>query len=262
MDELNVHPADRALSLPAGRHSHGLRRLAVTEAVRGSYNQAKAAIERRCGKILGKRHTTLRLTDRATQDIAAFYRHQLVLPATANTRLVLQVDGKGIVMRSEALRPATFKAHQAARRAMRTRLAPGEKPHRKRMATLACVFDATPSPRRPHDIVAPSTGRSHERAETGAEGHGAMAHRLGCPPALSSGWPIATGAIEGACRHLIGDRLDITGARWGLAGAEAILKLRALSDNGDFDEYWTHHLAREHERLYLALNQHRYQLTT
>jgi hypothetical protein len=34
--------------------------------------------------------------------------------------------------------------------------------------------------------------------------------------ALSNGWPIATGAVEGACRHLIADRLDITGARWGL----------------------------------------------
>ncbi|MEV6982547.1 hypothetical protein AB0M95_14980 [Sphaerisporangium sp. NPDC051017] len=46
--------------------------------------------------------------------------------------------------------------------------------------------------------------------------------------ALEHGRPIATGVIEGACRHLIGDRLDITGARWGLPGAEAILKLRAL----------------------------------
>jgi len=44
--------------------------------------------------------------------------------------------------------------------------------------------------------------------------------------ALAAGWPIATGVIEGACRHLIGDRLDIGGARWGLDGAEAVLTLR------------------------------------
>jgi len=55
--------------------------------------------------------------------------------------------------------------------------------------------------------------------------------------ALAAGWPIATGVIEGACRHLIGDRLDITGARWGLEGAEAILTLRAVISNGDFDDY-------------------------
>jgi hypothetical protein len=68
--------------------------------------------------------------------------------------------------------------------------------------------------------------------------------------ALAAGWPIATGVIEGACRHLIGDRLDITGARWGLDGAEAILTLRAVISNGDFEEYWRFHLAREHQRLY------------
>lgn len=70
--------------------------------------------------------------------------------------------------------------------------------------------------------------------------------------ALARGWPIATGAVEGACRHLIGDRLDITGARWGLVGAEAVLRLRALIDNGDLDAYWRYHARREHQRLYPA----------
>jgi hypothetical protein len=46
--------------------------------------------------------------------------------------------------------------------------------------------------------------------------------------ALAAGLPIATGVIEGACRHLVKDRMDITGARWGLDGAEAVLRLRAL----------------------------------
>ncbi len=60
--------------------------------------------------------------------------------------------------------------------------------------------------------------------------------------------PIATGVIEGACRHLVKDRMDITGARWGLNGAEAILKLRAITRNGDFDSYWKYHLTQEHQR--------------
>jgi hypothetical protein len=71
---------------------------------------------------------------------------------------------------------------------------------------------------------------------------------LDFPTALANGWPIATGIIEGACRHLIKDRMDITGARWGLGGAEAILKLRAIRSNNDFDEYWTYHLAKERHR--------------
>ncbi|GAA2052127.1 hypothetical protein GCM10009839_69250 [Catenulispora yoronensis] len=62
--------------------------------------------------------------------------------------------------------------------------------------------------------------------------------------------------MEGACRHLIGDRLDITGARWGLEGAEAVLTLRALIDNGDFEEYLTFHTAAEYQRNHRARYQH------
>ncbi|MDQ6745942.1 MAG: ISKra4 family transposase, partial [Actinomycetota bacterium] len=71
---------------------------------------------------------------------------------------------------------------------------------------------------------------------------------LDYPTALANGWPIATGIIEGACRHLIKDRMDITGARWGVDGAEAILKLRALRSNDDLETYWTYHLAQERRR--------------
>jgi hypothetical protein len=60
--------------------------------------------------------------------------------------------------------------------------------------------------------------------------------------ALEVGWPIATGVIEGACRHLIADRLSLSGARWGLDGAEAVLTLRAVISNGDFEEYGRFHL--------------------
>ncbi|HEX9517243.1 MAG TPA: ISKra4 family transposase, partial [Streptosporangiaceae bacterium] len=74
----------------------------------------------------------------------------------------------------------------------------------------------------------------------------------GYATALTRGWPIATGVIEGACRHTIADRMDITGARWGLDGAEAVLKLRALIANGDLDSYWDWHLSREHQRVHQA----------
>jgi hypothetical protein len=56
--------------------------------------------------------------------------------------------------------------------------------------------------------------------------------------------------IEGACRHLVKDRIDRTGARWGLSGAEAILKLRALRSNGDFDAYWAYHLTQEQQQVH------------
>lgn len=70
---------------------------------------------------------------------------------------------------------------------------------------------------------------------------------------LKAGLPIATGVIEGACRHLIKDRMDITGARWSLTGAEAVLRLRSLYISGDWHEYWRFHLQKEHQRNHLAL---------
>lgn len=69
---------------------------------------------------------------------------------------------------------------------------------------------------------------------------------------LAVGFPISSGVIEGACRHLVKDRLDLTGARWRLAGAEAILRLRALRSSKDFEEYWRFHEARELDRNHRA----------
>jgi hypothetical protein len=69
--------------------------------------------------------------------------------------------------------------------------------------------------------------------------------------ALAAGLPIATGVIEGACRYLVKDRMERTGARWSLVGAEAVLRLRALRASGDLDDYWTFHLEREHQRNHL-----------
>jgi len=65
---------------------------------------------------------------------------------------------------------------------------------------------------------------------------------------LAIGAPIATGIVEGACRHLINDRMDLTGARWRLPSAEAVLRLRSILSSGDFDEYWRFHEEAEAHR--------------
>jgi hypothetical protein len=78
--------------------------------------------------------------------------------------------------------------------------------------------------------------------------------------ALTMGWPIATGVIEGACRYLVKDRLAITGARWGLPGAEAVLLLRAVITNGDFEAYWRFHVQQEHRRTHTSRYQDQYDL--
>ena len=79
---------------------------------------------------------------------------------------------------------------------------------------------------------------------------------LGYDTFLSEGLPIASGVIEGACRHLIKDRLDRTGARWRIKSAEAVIRIRSLRSSGDFDAYWKFHrekeLQRNHSSRYAA----------
>ena len=67
---------------------------------------------------------------------------------------------------------------------------------------------------------------------------------------LRTGLPIASGVVEGACRHLVKDRLERAGMRWTIPGAEAILKMRALEICADTSEYWEYHLKQQHARLY------------
>ena len=391
----NVHPLDAELNLPEEKHSHGLRKLAAIGAARGSIEAAGAAVTRATGVKIGKRQLE-DLARRAAAHVEAFYLQRVISPAPEAWPLVLTFDGKGIVMLPDALRPATARAAASAENKLATRLSPGEKSGRKRMAELACVYDAAPVPRTPGDVISTPAQKRKKKAQAGepkgkgkprepqargkwltasvtddipaviaaafdeaerrdpqhtrewavlidgnntqieavtaeADSRGITAtividfihvleylrkaawsffdkgepaseewvadqarkildgksaqvaagirrrattygyspaeragadecaryldnkkDYLGYATALGKGWPIATGIIEGAARWLVKDRTDITGARWGLEGAEAILKLRALIASGDFDAYWRFHLRREHERIHQA----------
>lgn len=374
----NLHPADAALNLPTERHSHGLRRLAAVESTRGSFEEAAGAVARATGTQVGKRQVE-ELTAASAADIDAFYEAVQREPAHDGDVLVISADGKGIVMRPGSLRPATEAAAATATTKLEGRLSKGEKPNRKRMATVGAVYDIEPEPRTAADLLArdrdkPAPPRAKAKwltasvAEDAAEVVGRVfdeaerrdpAHErrwvalvdgnnhqidrieaeaarrkvsvtvvvdlihvleylwgaawcffaeadsaaecwvrdramavlqgnarevaagirrrataaglatqkrkkadeaaryltnkapyLDYPTALAAGWPVATGVIEGACRHLVKDRMDITGARWSVAGAEAVLKLRAVRCNGDFDAYWAWHLDQERHRTH------------
>jgi hypothetical protein len=71
---------------------------------------------------------------------------------------------------------------------------------------------------------------------------------LDYPAFLAAGWPVASGLIEGAARWIVKDRMEVTGARWGLDGAEAVLKLRALHGTGDLGDYLDYHFQQEKHR--------------
>jgi hypothetical protein len=294
--------------------------------------------------------------------------------------LVISADGKGIVMHPNSLREATRKAMEREAHKQHTRLSPGEKRNRKRMATVVSVYEVDPYPRtveqildpeqppdekrprperkrtwarveadqgtvieqafeeavrrdpdqqmrwvvladgqedllrqiaaaakrykvdivvvqdfvhvleylwkaayalhpqnaeererwvmdragailrgRAHDVAVglrraatrkPLSQSEHKPLDKAADYIDNNRQRLQYDRALANGLPIATGVIEGACRRLVKDRINITGARWGLQRAEAILKLRSLKISGDLPAYLAFHFQQERKRNY------------
>jgi hypothetical protein len=378
----DLHPMDASLNLPRERYSFGLRRFIAKEVARASFDEVVEHVNEMTGASIAKRQVQ-ELAIRAAQDFDAFYEQRDAVRDPSTDLLVLSTDGKGIAMRHEDLREATRLAAEKSRKKVETRLTPGEKKNRKRMAQVATVYSVAPFPRTAADVVHPRQdptfdtkrprprdkrvwasvekhprkvireafeealrmdpdrqrrwvvlvdgepkqlaavkaearrlavkvtilvdvvhvleylwdagralfGETNREAEkwvgdrllallTGRTG-GEVAQTirwwakrkrpdeaaqkiidttcnyladrtrtrlLGYADALRDGLPIATGVIEGACRYLVKDRMDRTGARWSLTGADAVLRLRAVRASGDFDAYWQFHLAREKER--------------
>jgi hypothetical protein len=67
---------------------------------------------------------------------------------------------------------------------------------------------------------------------------------------LAAGYPIGSGVAEGACRHLVKDRLELTGMRWTVTGAQAMLHQRAIYLNGDWEDYMSYYIQTEQTTLY------------
>jgi len=67
---------------------------------------------------------------------------------------------------------------------------------------------------------------------------------------LAAGYPIGSGVVEGACRHLVKDRMEQAGMRWRIAGAQAILSLRSIYVNEDWDAFHADRIQTEQQRLY------------
>ncbi len=70
---------------------------------------------------------------------------------------------------------------------------------------------------------------------------------------LAAGYPIGSGVAEGACRHLVKDRMEQTGMRWTVEGAQATLHNRALYLNDQWEEFLEHRVEQEQSRLYRSV---------
>ena len=138
----SVFPLDAELNLPPDKYSHGLCEVLVEEVIQGSFDEAVAHLKRAGGGSLAKRQAE-EVAVRLSQDFDAFYRQPFEVANDDGDEarlLVISADGKGIVMHPSGLREATRKAAQQTERRVQTRLSPGEKSNRKRMATVVSVY--------------------------------------------------------------------------------------------------------------------------
>lgn len=372
----SIFPQDAELNLSRDQYSDGLRRQAAFTVSEQSFDKSSSSISRNTASKVPKRQIE-NITRDLSQDFDEFYKSREIEIHDDSRFLVMTCDGKGIVMRYSDLRAATQKAAKSARQKKQTRLSKGEKRNRKRMATVASVYDIEPHVRTADSIMGikeknsqipkPANKRvwasvektslqvindmfsealrrdpnqerewivlvdgqptqlrqirqvmkkhkitativmdfihvleylwkaaycfceeSSQEAEdwvlkrtlkvlNGQASHVAAGIRRSCTKrnlslkerenadkcsdyllmkkaylrydnCLAKGYPIATGVIEGACRYLVKDRMDITGARWSLKGAEAVLKLRAIVSCNDFEEYFNFHKIQEQSR--------------
>lgn len=67
---------------------------------------------------------------------------------------------------------------------------------------------------------------------------------------FAKGYPIGSGNVEAACKHLVKDRMEKTGMRWKITGAQSVLSLRALHINDDLESYWEYYTKSENNKLY------------
>ena len=381
----SLFPLDAKLNLPPNVYSIGLQRVVGIEAAKSSFDSVSNSVSEYTGGHIPKRQIE-RIAARCSQDFDDFYSvKECSNTADLDDPLILTIDGKGIVVRTQDLREVTQKAAQSNEQKLKHRRSKGEKPNRKRIATVAAVYTQERFERIPEEILgideeddAPKwqlprpkdkrvfasiektslqamdevfrealrrdpeqkrqwivlvdgdrqqirrvnqmskkysatvtiivdfihvleyiwkaaygfyddgsedaedwvTERAlrvlYGEASQVAAGMRRSATRrrlskvkrkavddcanyllrkkryLKYDKYLSQGLAIATGVIEGTCRYLVKDRMDITGARWSLEGAEAILKLRALLASGDFEEYWEFYKQQELARNHIS----------
>ena len=255
----SLHPLDASLNLPAERYSLEVRRRVAEAAASRSFDEALFELSRHSGAQVPKRQAE-QLVARAAEDFDAFYAARRAAAGEAvpdESVVVLTFDGKGVVLHHEDLREATRKAAERRRR-QREQLSPFNRREgspdaahwawTRVQSILEGKSSKVAAAMRRAATVAGLSSDTRKPVDTCADYLQKYAPYLHYDRYLAAGYPIATGVIEGACRYLVRDRMELTGARWRLVGAEAVLKLRALRASGDFDAYWDFHEAREYER--------------
>ncbi|MGH9197976.1 MAG: hypothetical protein ACRD1T_19855, partial [Acidimicrobiia bacterium] len=150
----SLHPLDADLNLPPELYSHEVRRRVAKQAAEDSFDSVVEMLSDYTAAQVGKRQVE-ELTARAAQDFDVFYQEKGAWTSreAMSEILVLTVDAKGVVMHESALREYTRNRAARTKHKLATRLSPGEKRNKKRMATVAAVYTIAPYVRSPEDVV-------------------------------------------------------------------------------------------------------------
>ena len=151
----SLKPLDAELNLPKEQYSHGLRERVAVEVARSGFGETVAIIEKTTAAQIGKRQVE-ELAYKSAYDFENFYAQQQAQSVAwekTGEIVVISVDGKGVVMRREDLRPETQRRALSSRKKLNKRLTKGEKRNAKRMATVASVYTINPFVRTPQQIV-------------------------------------------------------------------------------------------------------------
>jgi hypothetical protein len=153
---VNLSPLDAELNLPVEQYSYGIReRVAAEVAVKG-FTQTVETIKKTTAAKVEKRQVE-QLARSSSVDFDSFYSARQAESKQLEQKgeiLVITTDGKGVIMRTEDLRPATQKRALNAHKKLDKRLTKGEKRNSKRMATVASVYTIDPFIRTAEQILA------------------------------------------------------------------------------------------------------------
>src|SRR5712691_1162517 len=148
----SLFPLDCELNLPDDQYSHGLSEQANRDVATQAFDNVVADMKRKPGGQVPKRQLEA-MAIKGSHDFEAFYVGNEVACSAPGDLLILSADGKGIVMREEGLCEAICKAARKECHKLKTRLCPGEKHNRKRMAMVTTVYSIKPNVRTPDSII-------------------------------------------------------------------------------------------------------------
>lgn len=283
------YPLDARLELPRSKYSYLLQKWLEAGAVENNYRESAERFDELFGFSFGP-NLVCRMTGQVSGDVESFYEQTAAPTAeTEGECLAVGLDGKGVRLvkseRAEASAAEAPKARLGKGEKFGTKKEHGLKPRVK--AIILDIIHATEylwkaanalhgetgparvqwlsdklldilqnnvgrvigglKQRLTKNDLSAATRRTLQQVITYFENH---RHMMNYQTYLEHGYLISTGVVESACGSLVRDRMEQSGMRWTINGAKAILALRAVKKNGDWESFWNKFIETQTQKMY------------